>query len=295
MDKVWFKLRQTHYPPAPEAKILAGDGDDSQSAICLGHIIPDLGHIDFPINSGAVVAFPSRMTVFQSHSLEFRWQDGRKSGLGLGLGAGGTLAGALGLMTVKASIRLAFQRSVEEYEEFDRLDTYIVQLNRRYVDQCLETDEVKDYVGNKRDWAFFIITGVKIARAGQRKTRVNSSTETGGGPQMSNVPAAITAEATAELRRERPRTTEEKKMSDFVWAVRLAKVHKGTLMTDWSIDPFTRRATFGTGGGDEVDVGAVVLGEGVDEFVVVDDEEAGEAVVLLNGEGWKDGVGRGVD
>ncbi|PFH58533.1 hypothetical protein XA68_13556 [Ophiocordyceps unilateralis] len=287
MDKVWFKLRQTHYPPGPEDKILAGDGDDSQSAICLGHIIPDLGHIDFPINSGAIVPFPSRMTVFHSHSLQFRWHDARKSGLGLALGAGAAFAAALGLMSIKASIRLAFQRSIDDYQKFERLDTYIVQPNRRYVDECLEREEMKQFVGDQNDWTFFIITGIKVARAGGRSRQESGGSETDGGPQLTNLPSVLTAEATAELKRERSRTTEEKDMSDFVWAVRLAKVHKGILMTDWSIDPFTRRATFGQGDGDEVDVVAVVKDEGLDEFKLVDDDEAGEAVVL-NETDWKE-------
>ncbi|RDA92663.1 hypothetical protein CP533_3732 [Ophiocordyceps camponoti-saundersi (nom. inval.)] len=279
MEKVWFKLRQTHYPPGPEERILAGDGDDTKTPICLGHIIPDLKHIDFPINGGEVVAFPARMTVFKSESIHFKWHDGQRTGWGFALGAGGTIAAALGLVSVKASIRFAFQRSVDEYEEFERLDTYFVQPNRPYVEQCLRMALVKDHVEDKKDWSFFIITGIKVARAGKRSTRAASGTETGGGPQV-KVPAVATAEATAQYSNEAPRETEEGNMSDFIWAVRLAKVHKGVLMTDWSLDPFTHRATFGVGDEDEVDLGLVIKDEGLENFKVIDDEEAGEAVVM---------------
>lgn len=65
-----------------------------------------------------------------------------------------------------------------------------------------------------------------------------------------------------------------------MWAIRLAKVHKGILMTDWSTGPYTRRATFSLGGGDKVDVGAVVKSEGMEDFWVVDDDELGESIVI---------------
>ncbi|RDA89194.1 hypothetical protein CP532_0509 [Ophiocordyceps camponoti-leonardi (nom. inval.)] len=279
MEKVWFKLRQTHYPPGPEEKILAGEGDDSTTPICLGHIIPDLKHIDFPLNGGEVVAFPARMAVFKSESIHFKWHDGSRSGLSLVFGAGGSIAAALGLVSVKASVRFAFQRSVDEYEEFDRLDTYFVQPNRRYVEQCLQTALVGGYIEDKKDWSFFIITGIKVARAGKRSTRAASGTDTGGGPQA-NVPAVATTEATGDFKTETSRETEESNMSDFIWAVRLAKVHKGVLMTDWSLDPFTHRATFGVGDEDEVDLGVVIEDEGLENFKVIDDDEAGEAIVM---------------
>ncbi len=58
MEKVWFKLRQTDYPPGPEETILAGSGDDTSAPICLGHFVSDLKHIDFPINSGRYPGLP---------------------------------------------------------------------------------------------------------------------------------------------------------------------------------------------------------------------------------------------
>lgn len=183
MEKVWFKLRQTHYPPGPEDQILAGDGDDTQASIFLVHCISDLKHIDFPINSGAVVPFTTRMKVFPSQILEFKWDDSLKSGRNLSLTAGTTVAAALGLLTVKASIRLAFMRSISEHEEYERLDTYFVQPNRRYVELCLETDEIKNYTRDRNDWSF-IITGIKVARAGKRTTTHARGIEMGGGPEV---------------------------------------------------------------------------------------------------------------
>jgi hypothetical protein len=81
-------------------------------------------------------------------------------------------------------------------------------------------------------------------------------------------------------------------MSDFVWAVRLAKVSKGLLMTDWSLEPYTKGATFGAGE-DEVDVARTVAGEGLNKFQVIEDEELGEAIVLGEEEEPGEGGGSG--
>lgn len=97
----------------------------------------------------------------------------------------------------------------------------------------------------------------------------------------SDVPTIATAELTGGVGRERAQGVEEGKASDFVWAVRLAKVHKGILMTDWSIDPYTHKATFGvTSDGQEVDVTAVVTGNGLQGFKVIEDDKLNEAIVV---------------
>lgn len=185
MDKVWFKLRQTHYSPSPVENILAGDGDDSQGPLCLGHCITDLKHLDFPINAGALVAFPQRMAVFPSHIIDFKWERKRSFATSLALATDGPLAAALGLVTVKASVSIAFKRSVSEYEEYSRLDTYIVQPTRRYIQQCLERDELKHYIGDQRNWSFFMITGLRVARAGKRSDKTTSNAlEINAGPNV---------------------------------------------------------------------------------------------------------------
>lgn len=101
----------------------------------------------------------------------------------------------------------------------------------------------------------------------------------------SDMPGVVKAEATGNIDRSNPRNMKEGRVSDFIWAIRLAKVHKGLLMTDWSIDPYTHRATFSLGESEEVDVGAVVKDQGLDDFKVIDDDKLGEAVVL-DAEHW---------
>ncbi|KAK4041912.1 hypothetical protein C8A01DRAFT_14397 [Parachaetomium inaequale] len=283
MEKVWFKLRQTHYPPGPESAILAGRGDDTNSPIALGHCVPDLKHLDFPLNSGAILPFPARMRVFRASTIDFKWDATRTTSLGLGVAAGAPLAVALGLLTVRAGVQVAFERSVAEHEKYTGLDTYFVQPNRRYVEDCLKTAEMQRYVGGHASWSFFMVTGIRVAREGSRS--VEEAARADGvhvtEPVSSDVPTIATLELTGEVGRENARGVEEGQTSSFVWAVRLAKVHKGILSTDWSIDPYTHKATFGADSeGQQVDVAAVVTGHGLQGFKVVEDEELDEAIVL---------------
>lgn len=184
MEKVWFKLRQTHYPPGPEDVILSGRGDGSQAPICLGHCISDLRRLDFPLNAGSVVSFPSSMKVFRTRVAEFEWDETRASERGIRLGAGAPIAAALGLVTIKKSIKFAFERSAVNHEEYERLDTYFMQPSRLYVEEVLNTQELKDYVGDRSSWSFFMITGIRVARSGKRSTEESRKVEVEGGPEV---------------------------------------------------------------------------------------------------------------
>ncbi|KAF1962376.1 hypothetical protein CC80DRAFT_487853 [Byssothecium circinans] len=183
MDKVWFKLRQTHYPPGPEDVILAGDGNDTAASICLGHCITGLKRLDFPLNRGEVLAFPTRMKVFRASSLEFKWHDEQRSNHGVKLGIGAPVAAALGLLSVQGSVKLAFRHSRADYEMYDRLDTYFVQPTPAYVEDCLDGEALRKYIAGKSNWSFFLITGIRVARKGSKKTEETRSREVEGGPQ----------------------------------------------------------------------------------------------------------------
>jgi hypothetical protein len=82
-----------------------------------------------------------------------------------------------------------------------------------------------------------------------------------------------------ENMRESSRVIEGTHTNDFVWAVRLAKIHKGILHRDWSVSTYTTRATFGAGE-DDVDVAAVLSDEGFADFTVVEDVTLNQAFVI---------------
>lgn len=294
MEKVWFKLRQPDYPPPPEDTILLGDGDDSAAPLCLGHIIPNLKSLDFPLNQHSTLAFPHRMKVFCNTTLNFTWDDTRLKSPGTNLAAGAPILATAGI-TAKASLQFAFMRTVQSYEAYERLDTYTVQPTKGYIEDCLAQDNLKAHIKGKVAWSMFMITGVKVARAGKREAQEQTNLAADIGPEMyvtllistmriltrfRDLPLVATIRATATTHRIASQKTSGEHPGDFVWAIRVAKISRGFLMKDWTIAPYSTRATWSTTVEDEVDVEAVLRGEGLEGFQVVEDEELDEAVVF---------------
>jgi len=298
MEKVWFKLRQTDYPPSPEDAILRGDGDDSAAPLCLGHFISNLKTLDFPLNHGSILPFPPLMRPFCSSILNFTWDDTRLKSPGTNLAAGAPILAAAGV-TAKASLQFAFMKTVESHEEYDRLDTYIVQPTKGYIKDCLEQDELKAHVKGKISWSVFMITGIKVARAGKREAQEETNVAADIGPELyashegirerriwlmltvfRDLPLVATMRATATNKRIASQLVSGEHPGDFIWAIRLAKIHKGLLAKDWSVDPYTKRATFAAGDQNELNVERVLRDEGLEGFTIVEDDKLDEVLVL---------------
>ncbi|KAF5606588.1 uncharacterized protein FSUBG_5987 [Fusarium subglutinans] len=278
MEKVWFKLRQIDYPPAQEDAILSGDGDDSIAPLCLGHFISNLKTLDFPLNHGSILPFPPRMRVFCNSTLNFTWDDARLRSPGTNLAAGAPILAATGV-TAKTSLQFAFMKTVESHEEYDRLDTYIVQPTKGYIKDCLEQDQLKAHYQGKVSWSMFMITGIKVARAGKREAHEETNIAADIGPEL-DLPLVATTRATATNQRIASQRVSGEHPGDFIWAVRLAKIHKGLLMKDWSVDPYSKRATFAAGDECELNVEDVLCDEGLEGFTVVEDDAIDEVVIL---------------
>ncbi|EKJ72422.1 hypothetical protein FPSE_07446 [Fusarium pseudograminearum CS3096] len=277
MEKVWFKLRQTdHYPP-PEDTILLGDGDDLEASICLGHYVSGLKNLDFPLNRGSILPFPRLMTVHRNTVLNFSWNDSTTHAPGITLAAGIPVLATAGI-TVKASLQTAFMQTVENHESYDRLDTYTVQPTASYIENCLDREELKAYVNGRPFWSMFMITGIKVARTGTRETREENALVVDVGPQLDAFGLASLT-ATTNIKRATSKSASGNYTRDFIWAIRLAKVHKGLLVRDWSVAAYTRRATFDDKEGD-ADVESALQSEGMDEFQIIDDNDLDEAIVL---------------
>lgn len=180
MEKVWFKLRQTYYPP-PTFESLGTQTDTGP--ITLGHFIPSLQKIDFVLNRGAVNPFPPSMSVYRTESTPFIWNAETRKSVGAGVGAGAPIAAMAGL-TLEASVQLAFARSVQGHEAYERLDTYIVQPSMTYIEDCLEDAHLAAHVQGKLLWKVFMITGIKVARKGSRTMSEQARQSAGGNITM---------------------------------------------------------------------------------------------------------------
>ena len=166
MEKVWFRLRQTDYPP-PTVESLGTQTETGP--ITLGHFVASLRSIDFVLNRGAVMHFPPSMPVYTTEATRFRWDAEKSNSIGAGAGAGAPVAAMAGV-TLEATVQLAFARSVQDHQAYERLNTYIVHPSRTYIEDCLDKAELAAHVKGKLAWSVFMITGIKVARKGRQTT-----------------------------------------------------------------------------------------------------------------------------
>jgi hypothetical protein len=94
-------------------------------------------------------------------------------------------------VTAEHQTKIAFERTETDHREFDLLDQYIIEPNRRFIDRLLEDEDVVDHLKRKKGvevlgfggaWTVYIITGITVARGARgkhedsQKGEVNSST-----------------------------------------------------------------------------------------------------------------------
>lgn len=160
-------------------------------------------------------------------------------------------------MDVGGDAGVVFKKSVSNYWEFEKLETYIIQPNKSYIDDSLGLEDggpVTEYIekhrgilGKNGRWALYMISGIVIAR-GVKSAKREDKNETGA-----NLGANVSAMAVGEIGvsvdvgGEKGVGVEFKGASDFVWALRLTKISKGSFGKDWEMETFSKGATYSLG------------------------------------------------
>jgi len=289
-DKCWFVLRQTHYPP-PSIPA-TGTKASASGAICLGHLIPDLKHLDQVINSeSGPKPYPATMSVLETSKWELKWNINSSSSTSASVSV--NVPAALLPVGTNTSVGAAFKKSVCNYWEFERLDTAIVQLRRSYIDDSLEDKDVQRFLEGKKvlgmkSWTLYMISGIVIARGAQivsAEENESSGAHAAGGV---NVQGAADISASAERAKDTSTKQSWTKASDFVWAVRLTKIKKGLFEDDdnWKMETAAKGATFSKGSGNDTEakVEGDLVAEGLDlaRDVTVLKDEGGDFVIIPN-------------
>lgn len=245
MDKCWFVLSQTHYPPPQE---VSGNGAFKQSGpLCLGHFVKSLKHLDQVINKGGPEPFPLDMPVYRTGPIEFEWGSNKEAGFNTSIQASVPIAAAPGL-DAKASLGLALRKTVGNSWQIEQLETLTVDPTRSYLNRCLAGDDIVQYLEEHRlgpTWSIFIITGLKIVRG--RSTQTTSQERERGisaGPGVGilgitdvSIESSVTSATST--------STSASNSHDFVWAVRLSKITKGLFDKNWSRKTYAKGAVFG--------------------------------------------------
>jgi hypothetical protein len=262
MDKCWFVLRQSHYPPPEYSEA----EDSSRGAICLGHVIPDLKHLDAVINTDSPEPYPANMPVFTTKKWSLNWETDR--GRQIELSASGDAP--IGPVQADASVKVVFQKSASNYSNFESLDTSIIQPTMAYIEDSLESELVqKELEGRKflgvSFWTLFMVTGLVIARGAANKQHDLAEASTSG-QARANVSGDIGVGANASVSSKKEDSISYQKASDFVWAVRLTKVTKRPFIEGVTRETVVKGATFSMGEEDSehIEWKAELAAEGLD-------------------------------
>jgi hypothetical protein len=177
-SKCWFVLKQTHYPPPVIPKNGTGSVSGNGS-ICLGHLIPDLKHLDNVINRHGPLDIPPDMPIYPTKAWDLTWEINNSAGVDVSANVGVPIAATAGL-TLTLDARVAFKRTIKNSWEFASLDTFI-----EYVEDSVEDDEVAAYLeklGPFKSSKVFMITGIIVARGAKMKTSDVRKRDLHGGP-----------------------------------------------------------------------------------------------------------------
>lgn len=180
-SKCWFVLSQTHYPPPvfPPHGIGLSTG-----ALCIGHLIPNIRHLDNVINRNGPLELPPNTPIHSTKAWGLKWEQEDASGVGLSATGGMPIAAAAGVV-VKLDAGMAFRTTVNKFWEFESLDTFIIQPTNSYVEESLESEEVNKYLkgrGLLKTSTIFMITGLIVARGATVNTAEARSREISTGP-----------------------------------------------------------------------------------------------------------------
>ncbi|KAL7924539.1 hypothetical protein ACQKWADRAFT_331439 [Trichoderma austrokoningii] len=234
MEKCWFVLKQSDYPPPefPESGIGTTTG-----AICLGHIIPAVKELDGVINRNQDgIELTPAVPVYHTKYLGLDWK--RETALKAGLDAGVTAPlGAGTPASTELRIKHIFAETEENHKEFDALDRYIIQVDRQFIGSILDDEVVKEHIQRTKrrlggQWSVFMITGIMVAR-GAKGEFGESKTFEAMASTKANVADAASVDVTASVEKRNVVSLFMQKASDFVWAVKFTKIWKGVLDKDW--------------------------------------------------------------
>ncbi|UKZ66172.1 uncharacterized protein TrAtP1_007347 [Trichoderma atroviride] len=178
--------------------------------------------------------------------------------MGLELEVDASIRAPIGAWTptsAKRQTKLAFERTVKNYRDFDTLDQYIIQVDKRFIRRILNDEAVAARIeqikgvrlqGLGDRWSVFMITGIIVARGAKGKSEEDEMVEAMS-PNATNVANSASIDVPANFANQNNTSLSTEKTADFVWAVRLQKIWKGATEIDWKYRTVSKGAIAGIG------------------------------------------------
>jgi len=285
MNKCWFALEQSFFI-APQYAKPSRAGGKAEGDLRLGDVVPSPKDLYPVLSQGTLPLFSPEMRISASKVGKFSWETTAGHEGEATIGGGAPIAATAGV-TVDAELKATFKRTMKNWAKFETLDTEIVQPTKAYIDQILEKESVRDHIDQHKipllnRWTIYMITGLMIARVGGTIGRSESSSTSYGGGSNLDVPNIVKVKLDASFTYNSETTISSETQGDRIWAIRLAKIHKGLLRPRWQQTEVTIGAAL-DGEEEEEKVGEVLRQEGIIDFKIVEAETNDENFVIVTG------------
>ncbi|KAK3400913.1 hypothetical protein B0T20DRAFT_433108 [Sordaria brevicollis] len=243
-NPTWLPLKQTHYPPPSLPSMKTGH---PTGPLSLGHIIPDLQHLDNVINCHGFEPFPTGMDIMTATFQQSHFKTGCSNtdiSIHVKAEALPQLVKAIPGVEAGMAAGTSYVNIVDDKWEYEALEEYAVYPSQEYVERALREQEVAEYIRRSKKmggWKVYMVTGIVVARGGGRQV---CSEERGWGVEGSvkfNVPGITEFSPEVGWDKRTKSTVNGHHTADFVCAIRLVKISKSGLRSNWTMKTVTRK------------------------------------------------------
>ncbi|KXX82511.1 hypothetical protein MMYC01_201244 [Madurella mycetomatis] len=187
------------------------------------------------------------MKVWRSDTIDFTLDQSTGHDVGLSGQASFPIANGIPGVNATASIGALFGKRVANHYQFSRLEKYITNPTTTWINDSIDTDEVKEYIKRTSRfgrWKMYLISGIAIARAGAKTTASKSKEIALQGGVGLQVPVLAEAGPELSIGSKGSVAVTATHTTDFIWAIRLAKITNNGLQERWAMETVLGRESF---------------------------------------------------
>ncbi|KAI1746743.1 hypothetical protein F4782DRAFT_523542 [Xylaria castorea] len=147
-DRCWFVLRHSHHNPP----IIPNHGiGKSNGPLSIGHVVTSTKLLDIINPETGPMDYPPSMPVVTGRVYKFEWRSTDEGHIDVSTKVDAPVAAAFGV-NIGLGAGVAFKKAVNRCWEFDRLETFTINVTQSYVDDTMKTTEIESYVDRHKTW-----------------------------------------------------------------------------------------------------------------------------------------------
>ncbi|KAK8014838.1 hypothetical protein PG990_008134 [Apiospora arundinis] len=284
MDNCWFVLKQPIHGP-PQYKRPNRARGEADGSLRLGDIVPAPTEI-YPIitQPDDLLPFPFAMKIRTAPCEGLAWESSSGNSIAGAAGAGAPIAAAAGVM-INGQVGAGFRDTVTNWAKFEHMDVEVIQPSTGYVDDVLATEPLQQWIKHHKNpftgsWTVYMIIGLMISRGKGSVGRSDATSRELSSQAGTDLPGVANANIDASFSKDRGNTLSMELTTDRIWAIRLAKIHKGALRSRWQQTEEREGAAL-DGEADVENIEQALRSEGLDDIITAAANNGSERLIFV--------------